>query len=358
VSIRIYKRKHKNTTTWTASVTVHGVTLPRKPHTRGGFSTREQAEQYAKAKEQELLSRLEGIPELRKAGFNEFAARYLEYCQKNNTPGHYASKKSVINRSIMPFFGNRKLISLRPHGIEAYISKRREDGASQKTILNEYTILKHMLNQAVKWDYLRANPCIKVNRPKVVQPLPEVLSESQIRHVLQFTTEHEEFHHCFFLVKVLFYTGCRRGEISNLRWCDVDLEQNIITIQAHDQWHPKDYEARTIGISSALHKTLVEFRKWQVALNVYGKYLLPRQIYGREDYLTETMRRLMKAAGVKVKQPMHIWRHSFAYHMIRGGVKPAYLQQLMGHQDIRTTMSYLRLTQTDVSQQTECLPEF
>ncbi len=70
------------------------------------------------------------------------------------------------------------------------------------------------------------------------------------------------------------------------------------------------------------------------------------------------MRRLMDAVGIKVKQPMHVWRHSFAYHMIRNGARPAYLQQLMGHQDIRTTMAYLKLTQTDVSQQTEVLPDF
>jgi len=89
-----------------------------------------------------------------------------------------------------------------------------------------------------------------------------------------------------------------------------------------------------------------------------SKYLFPREIYGLDDNLTGIMHNLMKAAGIEVNQPMHVWRHSFAYHMIRGGTKPAYLQQLMGHQDIRTTMSYLKLTQTDVSQKTECLPDF
>ena len=197
-----------------------------------------------------------------------------------------------------------------------------------------------------------------MDRPRVAQPLPEVLSEEQIRQVLGYAEEHEEWNHCVYLIKVLFYTGCRRGEIINLRWSDVDLEQNIVTIQAHDGWQPKGYEARTIGINAALRETLAEFREWQDAKGLYGKYLLPRAIYGEEDYLTVTMRRLVTAAGVKVKQPVHIWRHSFAYHMIRGGARPAYLQQLMGHKDIRTTMAYLQLTQTDVSQQTEVLPDF
>ncbi len=197
-----------------------------------------------------------------------------------------------------------------------------------------------------------------LNYYKVAQPLPEILSEEQIIQVLQFIEEHEELHHCQYLVKILFYTGCRRGEILHMRWSDVDLKQDMIAIQSHDDWHPKDYEARTIGINKVLHDTLVEFREWQRALGFYSKYLLPRAVYGMEDYLTTTMRRLMDAVGIKVKQSIHIWRHSFAYHMIRGGAKPAYLQQLMGHQDIRTTMSYLKLTQTDVSQQTELLPDF
>lgn len=242
----------------------------------------------------------------------------------------------------MPFFDDRKLIDLRPADIEAYLSKRKADGMSQKTLLNELGMLSHMLNQAVKWDHLRRNPCDKVDRPKFVVPTPVVLSLSQIKHVLKFIEENEEFEHCGYMAKVLFYTECRRGEICHLRWSDVDLEQDLITVQAHGDWHPKDYESRTIGISQALHQTLIEFVGWQKALDVYAKYLFPREIYGFEDYVTVTMRRLMDAAGVKVEQPVHVWRHSFAYHMIRGGTLPAYLQQLMGHQDVRTTMAYFK----------------
>jgi len=102
---------------------------------------------------------------------------------------------------------------------------------------------------------------------------------------------------------------------------------------------------------------LIEFIGWQKALDVYGKYLFPREIYGFEGYITETMRKLMDAAGVKVGQPVHVWRHTFAYHMILGGTRPAYLQELMGHQDVRTTMGYFKLTMNDLTQQTEVLPD-
>jgi len=305
-----------------------------------------------------LLGRLEGIPKLKGVRFDSFAIEYLELCKKNNTQKHYATKKYVILKSIVPYFENKVLLNIQATDVEAYISKRQQEGVSQKTLLNEYTLLKHMLNQAIKWDYLRVNPCIKVVRPKVVLPLPQVLTKDQIKQVLEFIDKNEEYYRCKYLVRMLFYTGCRRSEISNMRWSDVDLDQNTITVQAHDGWHPKDYEARTIGINNTLRSTLLEFRKWQRSLGVYGKYLFPREIYGLDDNLTGFMHNLMKAAGIEVDQPMHVWRHSFAYHMIRGGTKPAYLQQLMGHQDIRTTMAYLRLTQTDISQQTECLPDF
>jgi integrase/recombinase XerD len=259
---------------------------------------------------------------------------------------------------MVPFFKGFKVVDVRPADIEAYISQRDNKGRSAETISNELGMLSHMLNQAVNWDHLRENPCDKVVRPRIGQPLPEVLSLKQIKQVLKYAEEHEEFEHCVYVVKVLFYTGCRRGEICHLRWSDIDLEQDIITIQAHGDWHPKDYEARTIGICQTLHKTLLEFMGWQKALDLYGKYLFPRVIYGFENYVTETMRKLMNAAGVKVEQPVHVWRHSFAYHMIRGGTRPAYLQQLMGHQDIRTTMAYFKLTKSDVTQQTEVLPDF
>ena len=64
MSIRVYKRKHKTAVTWTASVSVRGITPPKKPYIKGGYKTREQAEYHAREKEQELLGRLEGIPKL------------------------------------------------------------------------------------------------------------------------------------------------------------------------------------------------------------------------------------------------------------------------------------------------------
>lgn len=355
---RIYKRKTKNSPSWTASVSVKGVTPPKKPYTKGGFKTREQAEEHAIDKEREFLNMLDGIPKLKRISFRAFAEIYLKRCKNQNTLKYYRCKKSVIEKAMVPFFEDRNLIGIRPADIEAYIAMRMENGRSKKTISNEFGIFSHMLNYAVKRDYLRENVCNKVDRPKFAQPRPEVLSLDQIKQVFKFTEENEEFQHCIYMVKFLFYTGCRRGEICNLRWCDVDLEQDIITVHAHDFWHPKDYEARTIGICQTLHKTLVEFIDWQKAFNVYGKYLFPREIYGFEDYVTTTMRKLMNAAEVPVKQPVHVWRHSFAYHMIRGGTRPAFLQELMGHQDIRTTIAYFKLTKDDVAAQTEVLPDF
>ena len=355
---REYKRKHRKSASWTASVSVKGVTPPNKPYTKGGFDTRGQAEEHAIEIEREFLDMLEGIPRLKRISFKAFAEKYLKRCKIQNTLKYYRSKRSVIAKVMMPFFEDMNLIGIRPADIEAYIAKRRKDGKSQKTIANEFGMLSHMLNYAVKHDYLRENVCNKVDKPKYAQPRPEVLSLKQIKQVFKFAEEHEEWEHCSYMVKVLFYTGCRRGEICNLRWIDVDLEQDIITVQAHEFWHPKDYEARTIGICQTLHKTLVEFIGWQKALDVYAKYLFPRQIYGFEDYITETMRKLMNTAEVPVKQPVHVWRHSFAYHMIRGGTRPAYLQELMGHQDVRTTMAYFKLTKDDVTAQTEVLPDF
>ena len=362
---RTYKRKHQNTVNWTASISVPGVTPPKKPFTRGGFKTKEQAEKFARVKEAELLGRLEGIQRLKEITFKDFAEKYLKHCEKNNTLKYYRSKRSVIDGALVPFFDDKRLIDICTEDIEAYISLREDfipertnKKLSAKTISNELGILSHMLNRAIKLDYLRENPCEKVDKPKIGQKMPGTLSMRQIKQVLTFAEEHEEYKHCVYLIKVLFYTGCRRGEICHLRWIDVDLEHELIAIQSHDDWHPKDYEARSIGICQSLHKTLVEFMGWQKALGLYGKYLFPRQIYGFEDYITVTMRRLMDAAGVEVKQPVHVWRHSFAYHMIRGGTRPAYLQQLLGHQDIRTTMAYFKLTKTDVAQETDCLPDF
>lgn len=346
-----------------------GVTKPKKPYTRGGFETKEAALEHGRKKEQEFLEQLQGVPKIQSISFEKFAEKYLELCEQNNTLRYFRSKRSIIEVSLMPFFEKKRLVNIRPKDIEAYIAKRRSDkvipgdpdskNISPKTISNEYGVLSHMFNQAIRWDYLRVNPCDKVDKPKFAPPLPEYLSEEQIRQVFEYAEDHVEWYEWHYVVKILFYTGMRRGELLNVRWLeDVDLQENILAIQAHDMWQPKDYEARTIPINSVLHDTLVEFREWQYSEGMYQKYVLPRAIFGFEDYFTKKIGQLLKAAGVKVKQPVHVWRHSFAYHMVRGGAKIPYLQTLLGHEDIRTTMNYLKLTLDDVSEQTEILPDF
>jgi hypothetical protein len=117
-----------------------------------------------------------GYAKLTKVKFKDFTIEYIELCKKNNTQKHYATKRYVILKSLVPFFGSKTLLNIQATDIEAYISKRQQESASQKTLLNEYTLLKHMFNQAIRWDYLRANPCVKVDRPKIVLPLPQVLT--------------------------------------------------------------------------------------------------------------------------------------------------------------------------------------
>jgi len=56
MAVRIYKRKHKNSVTWTASVSVKGVTPPKKPYTRGGYDTKEQAESHGRKKSGSFLT--------------------------------------------------------------------------------------------------------------------------------------------------------------------------------------------------------------------------------------------------------------------------------------------------------------
>ena len=149
MAIRTCKRKRKTRTTWTAVISVKGVTEPRKPFTRAGFPTRDLAEQYARAREREFLESLQGAPRIKTIGFEELAAEYLELCEQNNSPRYFGSKKSSVSRGLLPFLSDRRPTDIRPADIEAYVAKRSKELA-QKTVLNEFIVLNHMLNQAVK----------------------------------------------------------------------------------------------------------------------------------------------------------------------------------------------------------------
>ena len=128
--------------------------------------------------------------------------------------------------------------------------------------------------------------------------------------------------------------GLRRGEISELRWQDVDFQNNQLYIAPN-----KTIYHRFVPMTEALRNTLEIVKK-----DAINEFVINAGQYGthvRKDCLTKSYRLITKAAGVP--SFLHKLRHTFASHLVQNGVDLYVVSKLLGHSSIKMTEIYAHL---------------
>ena len=128
--------------------------------------------------------------------------------------------------------------------------------------------------------------------------------------------------------------GLRRGEIMQLKWEDVDFQNNQLYIAPN-----KTIYHRFVPMTEALRNTLEIVKK-----DAINEFVINAGQYGtrvRKEYLTKSYRLITKAAGVP--SFLHKLRHTFASHLVQNGVDLYVVSKLLGHSSIKMTEIYAHL---------------
>jgi integrase len=100
---------------------------------------------------------------------------------------------------------------------------------ASQTRRHYHRLLSAMFNLAVLWGALLNNPCERVKAPKVEQSKPRYLDEEQAATLIE-AVENQGNYQYEVMVKLLLYTGMRRGELCGLMWCDVNYSKSILSV--------------------------------------------------------------------------------------------------------------------------------
>ncbi len=146
-----------------------------------------------------------------------------------------------------------------------------ETTLSSKTIRHHHRTLSAILGTAVQWGVIFANPCERVKPPKVDDSNPKYLDEEQAAHVLELL-ESENMQYQV-MVKLLLFTGFRRGELCGLEWNDIDYEHRMIHVRRESLYLPgrgiyddtakNNTSLRSIKVSSIAFDMLKKYKAWQ-----------------------------------------------------------------------------------------------
>ncbi len=278
-----------------------------------------------------------GIVDEKRVLFEDYATQYLEYSKTNKAPStDYRDRFSINN--LKASFKGKYLFDITSEMIEKY-KARRLLSVEPATVNRELACLKHMYTKAIEWGYVKTSPTKGVKKLKEPPGRLRYLKPDEVNALLTQCSEHLRP-----LVVTAVNTGMRRGELLNLKWPQVDLQNRKITVI-----NTKNNESRVIPVNKTLYDELFSLsRKPKGEYVFYSRYGRPfRDV--REGFTAA-----VKRAGIENFR-FHDLRHTFGSHLVMQGVGLRTVQQVMGHKDIKMTMRYSHLSPEYVQEAIERL---
>ncbi|MGF1874883.1 tyrosine-type recombinase/integrase [Photobacterium frigidiphilum] len=208
---------------------------------------------------------------------------------------------------------NHKLLS-------NWVLYRLEKGQKPSTIRRLTKSLSNIFTVTIdSGDYLGENPLTGLKLPTVKQPEMTYLNDSQIEQLLEAVAEHDELNK---VVEICLSTGSRWRETITLRTSNLSPYKIRFT-------NTKTDKPRTVPISQELYEKIYP----KSGANVFS-YDPQQDLYNILNKLDFDLPKGQKA---------HVLRHTFASHFIMGGGGILTLRDILGHGDIKQTMTYAHL---------------
>lgn len=250
------------------------------------------------------------------------------------------SKKYMIGKHVLPYFENKRMNEITPSDIINWQNTIREKGYAltyQRMLQNQITAL--FTHASIIYN-LANNPCKKVKK----------MGKSDAGK-LEFWTKQEydkfidsvEIGNKYYLIfEILFWTGCREGELLALSKSDIDFEENTISIsKTYHRSEGRDIITTPKTEESIRMVDIPEFLTQEIKGFCDKHYELPddvRLFPIVAESVQKKMKRQVKKAGVK-KIRVHDLRHSHAAYLINQGVQPLIVKERLGHRDIKITLN-------------------
>lgn len=230
--------------------------------------------------------------------------------------------ESRLKNHLSPFFGKIRAADFSTQHLKRYIAVRRDDGAENATINRELAIVRRAFNLGAKADPPR------VGRAPKIQLLKETnIREGFIEHAQYVTLRNELPPYLRPLFVVAYHIGGRRGELTMIRWPQIDFAANQIRLNREDT---KNEQGRTLPIYG-------EMREWLLMARDIRDQKLPDCPWVFYDDRGERLYWFYKAwkdacvrAGLG-ELLFHDLRRSAVRNMERAGVSRKVAMSISGH---------------------------
>ncbi|MBE6291773.1 MAG: site-specific tyrosine recombinase XerD [Bacteroidales bacterium] len=193
-------------------------------------------------------------------------------------------------------------------------------------------------------EYIKADPTLLIESPKIGMKLPEVLSIEEIDEILNaIDMSKPEGQRNRAIIETLYSCGLRVSEACNLRLSDLFFNEGFIKVEG------KGSKQRLVPISENAIAEITAYMEERAEIIIkpgYEDFLFVSAKF-RKNLSRVTMfhiiKELVKLTNIKKNISPHTFRHSFATHLLEGGANLRVIQSMLGHEDIGTTEIYTHI---------------
>ena len=284
---------------------------------------------------------------------------------------------------VMPTFGKKRVVQVQRSDIKRFYNGLVDQKVLKiSTVDNIHNVLHQVFQVAVDDNYIRQNPTDRMLKELRVAHGHEIekrkaLTLEQQELFFNYMKNTPQYRHWYPVFYIMANTGMRVGELTGLRWQDVDMENGIISVN-HTlvYYNPRDElgtyfsintpktEAgcREIPMVAGVKEAFEMIREYQQEAGIQSK----ARIDGYEDFifvnkdgnmqhhgtLNKAIKRICRDCNDQVlleqgieSNPVllpnfscHILRHTFATRLCESGINIKVIQDVLGHVDVSTTM--------------------
>lgn len=261
-----------------------------------------------------------------------------------------AYQKDILQ--FLTFFKAEKTIAeLSYLDLRKYLAHLQNLGLERTTQARKLTALRSFFKYLKNQEILKRIPTENINSPKTVKKIPVILNQKEITRLLEdsFNKNDNLTIRDRAIFELLYSSGLRVSELVNLEIKSIDFSYKLIRVMgkgSRERIVPlgtKAWEALQAYLSvsrpSLLKKNVSAF----LFLNHQGKKLTTRGI----RYIID---KYVKEAAIAVKISPHVFRHSFATHLLDNGADIRVVQELLGHVNLSTTQIYTQVSKARIQQ--------
>ncbi|MFO7812693.1 MAG: site-specific tyrosine recombinase XerD [Pelovirga sp.] len=234
--------------------------------------------------------------------------------------------------------------------IVGFLTHLREQGLAPRSRARVLSTLRHFHRFLMREGHVPADPTSRIDAPRTRSTLPHLLSTAEVEALLEtpradtLVARRDRT-----MLEVLYATGMRVSEITDLRLADMKLDIGCVNVMG------KGSKQRLIPLGEVALEFLNDYLQNVRPLMRKGKLRQEVFLNSRGDKLSrqgfwKKLKGYALCAGINKTVYPHLLRHSFATHLLENGADLRAVQAMLGHADVSTTQIYTHVIQERLKQ--------